>query len=516
MKYYAVIIFLLLNGITFFNCCAQELEWIDSDSSPTWEFVYEQCMLASPNGDIYVGASFSDRVKLGGWRTVNGSSLDHAFLSKYDPQGRNIWAAVFASSQKVEIIKMVFQPSWNKDHIIILGKYKEDICVKGPGKRKKYQRIKRRTGRVSYFLVSFQQNGKLLWLKDLSAWEQNKQITGIAIDRIEGSIFTVGNFRNCVNSSNAYKPQEVINVPQGFVSKYDNQGNLLWTRKLSGGKTHFNLTGISTLIEEGTSRIVLTGTSVDVTDIGRDAVVRCDGHHQFLLLLDRNGVCIRSVAIPQTHRYGSLDHLSTDYSGNIFLAGNNINMDFRGVKYSGSGGAILKFNPMLELEWARGNMELDIYDIFLNEFGDIHITGFYRTLQYMDDHFTWDRLRRAPNGYDAIFAIYEGKNGNYKCAYKFGGAYNDIGHAIVAGNDWVVVGGTFVDGSEEGKPQRISGIKLHDHLPDFFIVKYSHLFSMQDSQMNGPHTFELQKFLTSNKLEPVSLGITISDSFYKQ
>jgi len=516
MKYYVAIIFVLLNGFYVLKSFTQKLEWIDSDSSPTWEYVYEQCMLASPEGDIYVGASFTNKVRLGGWRKIHGNSLDHAFLSKYDPQGRNIWAAVFASSQWVEIIRLAFQPSWNKDHIIILGKYKGDICVKGPGKGKKHQRINVRTGKEGYFLASFQQNGKLLWVKDLSTWDQHKLITSIATDRMDGSVLLGGNFRNSVKLLNADKPWELNDTPEGFISKCDNQGNLLWTRELFGGKTHFNLTGISTLLEKGEPRIAVTGISAGKTNIGQDSVIRSGGYHQFLVLLDRDGAYVRSAAIPKASRYGSLDYISTDYTGNIFLAGNDMNMDFRGAKYKGGGGAMLKFNPMLELEWARGNMEIDIYDIYLNEYGDIHLTGSYKTLQYINDQVTSDSLYQALNSYDVIFAIYDGKNGDYKCAYKFGGAYNDIGHAIVAGNDWVVIGGTFIDGSDERISQKRSGIKLQDHLPDFFIVKYTHLFSVEDSQMNGPHSFELQRFPTRNMLDRRSLGVTIPSPSYKQ
>jgi outer membrane protein assembly factor BamB len=179
--------------------------------------------------------------------------------------------------------------------------------------------------------------------------------TGVTVDRNE-NVYVTGSIG--VSGQQA--------VPNSFLSKYDQAGNLLWTQQIMApnGRHTFSLdVGV-----DPQENIVITGTTM-----GNLASENAGLGDIFVRKYDPGGTML------WTRQFGNLFYdwsygLDIDVDGNIFLAGNST----LGFDFGESGGFLAKLDPSGELAWHRSpSPRHDSSDIALGADGSSYVAGDY-------------------------------------------------------------------------------------------------------------------------------------------
>jgi hypothetical protein len=355
-----------------------------------------------------VAVDSSGNIYVTGYRynTSNGGYYE-GFLIKYDPNGNILWTA--------------YSGKFNNG--IAIDNISGNIYVTG-------------TDNSDAYLMKYNSSGSLIWAKWLNITSEDVA-EGVATDG-SGNIYITG----YIYTDSSYEDI--------FLSKYDTNGNLKWTRQLGTidfERAHAVATDIS-------GNIYITG----YTESGLDGNPNNDGLYYdiFLTKYDTNGNKIWTKQLG-TSADDEAYSITTDSYGNIYVTGrtwgslggtNAGNVDIFLAKYDASGGII-----WIKQLGTNGNDEGR--GIVVDSSGNIYITG--ETSGNLDGNVN-------AGIFDAFLSKYD-TNGNKLWTKLIGTNADDEGRGIAVDT----FGNIYITGWTEGG---LDG-NINAGKSDVFLTKFS-------------------------------------------
>jgi len=190
-------------------------------------------------------------------------------------------------------------------------------------------------GEEDVFITKYTPSGDRLWSRTLGT-EFTERAASVAVDS-EDSVYVMGTTEGNLNGlSNA-------GVRDVFISKFDAEGNSLWTRLLG---TAAGETGGGLAIDAGDSIYVLGATGSEI-----DGNTSAGGSDIFLTRFDTDGVKMwtRQFGSSETDEAGGV---VTDASGDIIVVG-SIGGDFGGSNFGSNDIIVAKYDAEGTELWAH-------------------------------------------------------------------------------------------------------------------------------------------------------------------
>ncbi|AFY82417.1 SBBP repeat-containing protein [Oscillatoria acuminata] len=329
-------------------------------------------------------------------------------------------------------------------------------------------------GNHDAILTKYDTNGNLLWTRQLGTPEVDVAF-GVATDSV-GNVYITGQTAGALEGTNAGNDD-------AFVTKYDTNGDLLWTRQLGtpgvdiayGVATdhddNFYITGYTTgslaspnageydafiaKYDSNGNQLWSQQLGSLQTDIARGVAIdgggnvyisgrttgSLDGNNAgnfdaFFAKYDRDGnlVWIRQLG---TSGWDQSPGISTDKNGNIYITGYTTG-NLEGVNAGTRDIFVTKYDPSGNLLWTEqlGTSSLDYsYGSATDSAGNVYITG----------HTTGSLEGENSGGYD-VFAIKLDSNGNQVWIQQFGTSAIDYSRGIATDP----AGNIYITGSTQG------------------------------------------------------------------
>lgn len=381
-------------------------------------------------------------------------------IVKFSPDGRKLWSTYYGGEEydKINAVK-----TDNQNNVIIVGKTNSKTNISTSGSYSSSF-----SGYDDGFLVKFNSSGTRLWATYYGG-RDNDEAFDVDVDK-NNNIFMVGRF-----SINHYDSIFATPIGDGFVAKFNPNGNMLWN-KLYGGKN----TDEFRTIKVGENYILIGGLSYSTDNISTPGVFQENLY--YTNNLSNDGIVFKlnldGTRIWSTYYGGE--------SGEIIHAvefDNEDNVYIGGTTSSSIGIA----TPS----------SFDDYNLYTE-------TGFFAKLNQNGQRLWGSYLGNSTEVYSFVFknnSLYIGGNGGYDnsittlCAYKrtgysggYIGKFSKMGELIWGSytggfdqysqteitiqNNEIVVGGTSIvinDGIADANSEQpnILGRK------NFFIMKFS-------------------------------------------
>ena len=256
---------------------------------------------------------------------TNYGSLD-AFVSKYDAQGKLLWTRQLGTTEEDQSSGVSADGLGN---VYITGFTAGSLAEPN-------------AGGYDAFVSKYDAQGNLLWTRQLGTPEDDKSY-GVSADGL-GNVYISGITSGSLGRSRAGHDYDA------FVSKYDSQGNLLWTRQL--GTSAWDQSNAVSADRLGNVFIAgFTEDSFTRTPKGGEIV-----HDAFVSKYDDRGnlLWIKQMS---TARVTDAMSVAADGLGNVYLSG-KIEGPFDG---SNSGSFVSKYDAVGNLLWSQQIGTTDMY-----------------------------------------------------------------------------------------------------------------------------------------------------------
>lgn len=409
---------------------------------------------ADIQGNIYLTGSFvysadfdpsGEGVDIHTADDSDGEGLRDIYVTKIGPAGNYLWTqsfggAFFDSSSSLTID--------NAGNVYVVGGF-SGSCDFDPNPTS--TDIRTSNGNSDVFLIKLDSNGNKLWAITFGG---NGADYGKAVaSDNQGGVFIAGDFY----SSADFDPSSLTDIHGSngisdvFISKFDLNGNWLWTETLGG----VSLDTSQSLIVSG-GDIVIGGAFSAAVDFN-PSPLESDPH-----IATGTDIFISKFGLDGSYRWsqtfrGSLNSLAADESGNIFATGTflgSIDFDpdplrtelhhsfgFRDVFIS-------KFQADKTYLWTRtfGGISSDYGNsLDIDADGEILLTGSFNGTVDLDPSPTGVNTLTS-NGLNDMFISKFGEDGSYRWTQRVGGTNQDIGLNLVTNEN----GHAFLLGSAFG------------------------------------------------------------------
>jgi hypothetical protein len=359
------------------------------------------------------------------------------------------------------------------------------------------------TGDVGIFVLKLEGSGNFLWAKAMSGKDGSAFAKSIAIDPVDGDIYTTGMFHGTIDFDP--HPEGIHNLTSEpdicpwwvpfcgdiFISKLDSLGNFEWTKVIGASETDF---GNSIVIDPEERDVYITGQFRKTVDFNQDGdafILTSAGFEDiFILKLNKEGNFIWAKAIGGAGSdIGESIAFDPSGGGKVYTTGYFVGtVDFNpgpetfNLITTGQYHFISNIDRSGKFIWAKkmGKVGLISFDkacsIALDNAGngDIYTTGsFQDTTDFNPGDETFN-LNSA--GSSDIFISKISDSGNYRWGKGMGGANQDFGTSIAldpSGSGDVYTIGTF-KGKADFDPGPDSFNLISSGGREIFISKLDH------------------------------------------
>ena len=230
--------------------------WANVLSSTGWD--EGEAIAAGPDGHCYVAGVFGGPIQFGStqikpevsFNSSNMPNLMDMFLTRLDAQGKVVWTRQITGAGYERPTAIDLDPSGN---ILVTGYFHRQINFGGTSFT---------TNGSSFFIVKYSQNGNLLWAKTYGDASSGDMYPDDIVVGGNGNITIGGSFSGLQNFGGTNLQSQ---AQDNFVAKYNENGNLLWAKKIGGsgsevgrgvaldelGNTYFGGMFQSTVTENG-------------------------------------------------------------------------------------------------------------------------------------------------------------------------------------------------------------------------------------------------------------------------
>jgi hypothetical protein len=393
-------------------------------------------------GNAYLVGNFASNIMFGTISLTNvNTGYADIFLAKYNPNGDVIWAKSaggywddIATSVALDTLGNIYVAGYFQSPFITF-----DTTVF----------TNANSGDKEIFLTKFNANGSVVWAKTADGGEYNDETNSVSVDAT-GNIYVTGDFTSpfivfgsdtLVNAENTLGSQDI------FLTKYDSNGNILWTKN-SGGTD--NDAGYSIAVDSSDD-IYLSGSFKSNT-ISFDTITLTNAVQEdiFIVKYKSDG----NVLWASSAGNSAIDvstGIATDVSGNAYLAGyfqsstiifDSITLTNVVSSNSTNDVFLVKYDPTGNVLWAKsaGGAGNDMANsISVDTSGNSYITGIH-----FNDIMDFDSITSLPyvGRFDIFLAKYD-TYGNVLWVKNVGAINDETGYSIGVG----VTGDTYLAGS---------------------------------------------------------------------
>lgn len=249
-----------------------------------------------------------------------------------------------------------------------------------------------------------------------------------------GDLYTVGFFQDTFGVLTSYG----IGNEDGFITKYSEQGQLMWVRQLRGSSTD-RINGIHI---SGDNELYIVGEFRDTLFCGNDTLLSQGRLDIFVAKVDSNGAfqwafSAGDIEDDSAHDIDALPDgtlVLTGYYEARLPWGNNSLTSSRGRDVF-----VATVSPQGVVEWASplsGPSSDECNSVATDDYGNIYIAGAFRDILYVNGNTV-----RAEGDMDAFIAQYN-RAGVIQWVKPMGGPSNDQGRYVqVDGEQNIVVAG---------------------------------------------------------------------------
>ncbi|HEY6170393.1 MAG TPA: immunoglobulin domain-containing protein, partial [Verrucomicrobiae bacterium] len=193
------------------------LLWIRSDGGPGYEQVFG--MALDDGGNIYVAGLYNSGAIIAGV-PLGVSNASGAFVAKYDPDGKGIWAYGMRGQPSALAQRVAVDVSGN---VFVTGFYQGGLVVDAAT-------TLTGAGTNDAFVVKFNPSGQPLWARRL-AGAGNDYTYGLGVDSA-GNVFVGGYFTGALEAGTTNLLSK--GGSDLFVAKFSPDGALAWAQRAGG------------------------------------------------------------------------------------------------------------------------------------------------------------------------------------------------------------------------------------------------------------------------------------------
>ena len=290
------------------------------------------------------------------------------------------------------------------------------------------------------FISKLDALGNFVWAKQVGGMNDDTPYE-IAADA-SGNIYITGLFNDVVDFDPGAGTYSLTSFGfyDGFVSKFDSSGNLIWARQFGGASLDW---GLSVTVDAN-GNVYSTGSFLGAGDFdpgpGTFILTPLAPNDTYISKLDSAG---NFIWAKQLEAELGMD-ITLDNYGNMYVTG-----DFNGTNDFDPGSGtynltsagdydswVAKYDVSGNIIWAKGMGGTGRdwgYSVSVDQDGNVISTGYFNDTGDFDPDTGIFNMTSA--GFEDIFISKLDSNGNFLWAREFGGASSDYGYSIAAGND---------------------------------------------------------------------------------
>lgn len=430
------------------------------------------------SGNTYIGGNFAGTVDFNPGAATNAftsvGGLD-AFVAKYDASGNHVWSKAFGGTgagAPATIDDYVYGIHVDAaGNVYATGFFQNtvDFNPANPGVD-----VLTSVGLGDMFIIKYDVSGNFQWVKQIGG--VNQQIGySIKLDAT-GNIYVCGAFVGAADFDPDPSATATLTAfstaYDGFMAKYDNNGNYVWANKF--GSTTSNATdNFWNLDIDLFGTIYVIGYFSATTDFNPDPTVTANITITTLDMVvaqyNANGAYIRAFRIGGAGAdFGRC--IKVDNQGSFYITGyyNSSSIDFdpgagaTTLASSNNDGFVAKYDTTGVFNWVRrlgGSGNDHAWQIDVDVMSNVYVTGYYysSTFNIFNDAGTGsignitnpNGATSGTNNTSDGFLIKYNNAGVYQYANRIGttsaGASNDAGYCIstTATVDDIYIGGAF-------------------------------------------------------------------------
>ncbi len=359
------------------------------------------------------------------------------------------------------------------------------------------------------------------WLWAKSATGSSSEYISATTTDGDGNIICVGDFNsnNLTIGTTTLTNVSSLNLPDGFIAKYDSSGNVLWAISVGGSSTE-RLTDVA--CDSAGNIIVVGAFSSSNLTIGSATLTNAGApgtSEAFIAKYDPSGNFMwASSANGNSSNDDQFNSVTVDLSGNILTAGffqsPSIDIDTTTLTIFNTGGQdmfIVKYNAAGSVLWARsagGNSFVNANTVVSDTAGNVIIAGGFEASTLT---FGSTTLFNSSIGYNDMYVVKYDAFGNVIWAASAGGNSDDVasfGAVDSTGN--IVIAGYFGSSTITfGTTLLTNSGALYE---DVFIVKYDAMGNVLWANSIGGNFIEVPASVASDAAENVVVSLHYNSS----
>jgi hypothetical protein len=241
------------------------------------------------------------------------------FLAKHDANGNREWIRNFGGSSSEYAYSVGVDPS---GRVLVTG----TVFQPAPSLRS------------DCFLTLYDADGKLLrtQIVDIPGWEK---VGCVATTDVAGNFYLSGNVADSVTRQT-----------DGFLIKYDKDGNTIWTRQLGSSAASWNDDVFTAIATDRLGGVYIAG----YTNGSFDAAPNRSGMRDVFLVkydADGNRQWSQQYGVPELDTFGQ--QLAADPDGGVYLVGQQTDPETFTSFYSSNDAVLLRYAADGTLRWAK-------------------------------------------------------------------------------------------------------------------------------------------------------------------
>ena len=432
-KIISILLFILICKSSF----SQSIPWQWSRSIGSTDFDQANCQAHDSNGNVYVAGAYRGTVDFNPSPTdsfiLTSNLYDDIFVCKFDSSGNFLWARGVGSNDDDEVVSVAVD---NAGNVYVVGYYFMAIDF-DPDSINSF--VLTPTGSSSGFIWKLDSSGNFVWAKSLDG----TGLVGINCIKLNASnnIFICGTLNGTADldpSAGTFNLSSASSNVNGFISRMDSAGNLMYAAALSG-----SFANPKSIALDPSGNIIISGFFKDTMDFdpgsGIYSVIGDSTVDSFVESIDSvlNFNWVRTFnGAGEIWSYA----MAVDPMGGIITAGQftgSIDIDpdslsTFNITSNGSGdGFILKLDNVGNFLWggSLGDSGSDnITSIATDASGNVFFCGYFYSTVDLD--ITGGNHTVSSSGADDIFIEKLTSNGNFVGANVIGGADADEANAV--------------------------------------------------------------------------------------
>lgn len=337
---------------------------------------------------------------------------------------------------------------------------------------------------ILMFLITntFSQNSGWQWAINAGG-NLDERGNGITTD-INGNVFTVGSFSSPTINFGSYTLTN-NSYFSGFIVKHDSQGNVIWTKCLTG--TGSNMIGCGDICSDNIGNIYVIGTFQGTVNFEGTSLTANGNNEIFIVKYDVNGNQLW-IKKSNSSLYSNGQKIFVDVNGYIYITGlfggslnSQLSFDSQTVINSVQGYQdvyLFKFDSNGTAIWGKsiaGSTTKNVNSIGADNNGNVYLIGDFLSPTITIGNFTLTNSVSNSSTNDIYISRFDSL-GNVVWAYSFGGIQQDHGRDLQVDNN----GNIHATGGFSGSSINFNSTVLNGNnsCANTFVVKFDNNFNI--------------------------------------